>query len=157
MANDNSEENIPAILSQKTAVQCMLHMAAPRQWISIPLSFVNCNLLPLFKNWSGSASIGPPFCPLSPTNSTQEWLKQPNSRNPNWWWMNQLTSSIAYYNTKPEQFGGQSLSRSNQRWAGTIFWNICGNVATMNHINPAFSSLISVGFFICLHTSVSKL
>lgn len=120
--NDNSEENITAILSQKTAVHLMMHMAAPRQWISIPLSFASCNLLPHFKNWSGSASIGPPFCSLSPTNSTQEWLKQPNfpAIQPDDEWINP-TSSIAYYNTKPEQFGRQSLSRSNQRWAGTIF------------------------------------
>lgn len=154
--NYKTEENITAILSQKTAVHLMLRMTAARQWISIPLSFVSCNLLPHFeKNWSGSASNGPPFCPLSPTNSTQECNPIPGIQS-NDEWINP-TSSITYYNTKPEQFGRQSLSRSNQRWAGTIIWNICGNVATMNHINPVFSLLTSVGFFICLHTSVSKL
>lgn len=78
--------------NDKIAVHLMLHMVAARQWICSPLSFVSCNLLPhCERNWSEYVSNGPPFCPLSPTNSTQEWLKQPNSLNPIWWLMNQLS------------------------------------------------------------------
>lgn len=82
--------NLTAFLSQKTAVHSRLHVAAAKQWIRIPLSFVSCNLLPhCERNWSGYVSNGPPFCPLSPTDSTQKRLKQPNSLNPIWWLMNQ--------------------------------------------------------------------